>query len=243
MKKKLIRLTESDLNKIIEQAVTRLLVEDEKWMSDEAIEQQYSDMNVTYFELNPLRYSEGWSGTFELEFPNADDIDYDSTMVNNFFVYDTEGNNIAWDHYMPNAQTNYLENIIRKEIAKRKNKPTNESVSEYGKNHFPASEGHPDIYVNGKEKGKKYQINFGADYGYKPNSSLLKNGVENPDAARTEWMWIRDMVKHANDLFAEYHMYDEDAYEAIEKLHQLLRQGVSSSDAIDHIGDEYYKEK
>ena len=88
-------------------------------MSDEDIANQYSDMKITYFEINPLRNSEGWEGTFELEFPNADDIDYDSTMVNDFFVYDSEGNRIAWDNWMPDEQTNYLNDIIRKEIAKR----------------------------------------------------------------------------------------------------------------------------
>lgn len=76
-------------------------------------------MKITYFEMKPCRYSEGWTGTFELEFPNADEIDYDSTMVNGFITYDKEGSRIGWDYWLPDAQFEQLANIIRKEIAKR----------------------------------------------------------------------------------------------------------------------------
>jgi len=55
----------------------------------------------------------------ELTFPNADGIDYNETMVNNFIAYDKNGNQIAWDNWMPDEQTKYLENLIRQEIAKR----------------------------------------------------------------------------------------------------------------------------
>lgn len=117
--KKNIKLTESQFNKFIVETCKKVLNEDMAYMSDEDIANQYSDMKITYFEINPLRNSEGWEGTFELEFPNADDIDYDSTMVNDFFVYDSEGSRIAWDNWMPDEQTKYLNDIIRKEIAKR----------------------------------------------------------------------------------------------------------------------------
>ena len=39
--------------------------------------------------------------------------DYDSTMVNDFIAYDSEGNRIAWDNWMPDEQTKYLNDIIR----------------------------------------------------------------------------------------------------------------------------------
>ena len=99
-------------------------------MSDEDIANQYSDMKITYFELKPLKHREGWEGVFELQFPNADDIDYDSSMVNDFIVYDKEGEKIAWDNWMPNDQTHKLEAIIRDEIKKRlSNNILNEAVS------------------------------------------------------------------------------------------------------------------
>ena len=44
---------------------------------------------------------------------------------------------------------------------------------------FPESEGHPDIYAGGNRQGKRYLLNYGADYGHKRDSSLLKNGVIN----------------------------------------------------------------
>ena len=115
-------------------------------------------------------------------------------------------------------------------------------VLEVNDKHFPPSEGHPNIYVGGMKKGNRYTLNYGADYGYKEDSSLLKNGHINPNAKRTEWMWIKDMVNHANDLFKEYHLHDEEAYEAIEKLHELLKQGIPESEAIDKVGDMFYRE-
>ena len=76
-------------------------------------------MEIVNFKLNPLKHSEGWEGGFEIQFPNADGIDYDSSMINNFIVYDKEGEKIAWDNWMPQEQTNKLEAIIRDEIKKR----------------------------------------------------------------------------------------------------------------------------
>lgn len=118
MKKNRIRLTESDLHKIVKESVNRVLRESQ-FMSDEDVNSQYKDMIITYFDIKPLMNSDGWKGTFELEFPNADNVDYDGTMVNDFIVYDMVGNRIAWDHWMPDEQTRHLQNIIRQEIAKR----------------------------------------------------------------------------------------------------------------------------
>ena len=123
--KKIARLRESDLRNLIKNCLL-----ESQYMSDEDIANQYSDMEITYFTLNPLKHSEGWEGTFELQFPNADDIDYDSSMINNFIVYDKEGEKIAWDNWMPNEQTHKLEAIIKDEIKKRlSNNILNEAVS------------------------------------------------------------------------------------------------------------------
>jgi hypothetical protein len=123
--KKVVRLTESELHNLIKNCLF-----ESQYMSDEDIANQYSDMEIINFKLNPLKHSEGWEGTFELQFPNADDIDYDSSMVNNFIVYDKEGEKIAWDNWMPQGQTDKLEAIIRDEIRKRlSNNILNEAVS------------------------------------------------------------------------------------------------------------------
>ena len=131
------------------------------YMSDEDIANQYSDMKITYFEIKPLRNSEGWEGTFELEFPNADDIDYDSTMVNDFFVYDSEGSRIAWDYWMPDEQTKYLNDIIRKEIAKRSVKESiNRRLNEIGdtpRGNFALNA------VRGRRAAKRWRTNMGVN--------------------------------------------------------------------------------
>lgn len=118
MKKRIVHLTEGDLHRIVKESVKRVLRESE-FMSDEDIAGQYGDMRINNFEITPLGSSEGWKGTFELEFPNADNVDYDGTMVNGFIAYDAGGNSIAWDNWMPDEQTDYLNGIIRREIAKR----------------------------------------------------------------------------------------------------------------------------
>ena len=118
MNKKLIRLTENDLHRIVKESVNRVLRESQ-FMNDENIASQYKNMRITYFDIKPLINSDGWKGTFELEFPNADDVDFDGTMVNDFIVYDMVGNQIAWDNWMPDEQTKRLEKIIRQEIVKR----------------------------------------------------------------------------------------------------------------------------
>lgn len=159
--KKTIKLAESQLNKFIVETCKKVLNEDMAYMSDEDIANQYSDMKITYFEINPLRNSEGWEGTFELEFPNADDIDYDSTMVNDFFVYDSEGNRIAWDYWMPDEQTKYLNDIIRKEIAKRSVKESiDRRLNEIGdtpRGNFALNA------VRGRRAAKRWRTNMGVN--------------------------------------------------------------------------------
>lgn len=93
--------------------------DDERWMSDDDIAGQYGDMKILNFVLLPLKHSEGWEGSFELEFPNADGVDYDDYMINNFIVYDKTGERIAWDNWMPDEQTQQLESMIRQEIMKK----------------------------------------------------------------------------------------------------------------------------
>lgn len=95
-KKFLHNLTESVVRRIISEA------------------NQYSDMKVSYFDIERDKFSYGWSGTFWLEFP-----DTNSSMVNDFVVRDEVGNKIIWDNEMSDEQTEYLEGIIRNEIAKR----------------------------------------------------------------------------------------------------------------------------
>ena len=77
--KKIIKITERELHNLIKNCLLET-----QYMSDEDIANQYSDMEIVNFKLNPLKHSEGWEGGFEIQFPNADGIDYDSSMINNF---------------------------------------------------------------------------------------------------------------------------------------------------------------
>lgn len=120
MAKNVIKINEQQLKNIIAESIKELVKEDAQFMSDDSIRNQYSKMKITYFAMHPLRRSEGWEGTFELEFPNADGVDFDESMVNNFIAYDVDGKQIAWDRWMPDEQTKVLNNIIRRKIAEKK---------------------------------------------------------------------------------------------------------------------------
>ncbi len=90
-----------------------------KYMNDDDIKNQYDDMKIVDFFIENHPSGEGWRGHFELEFPNADNIDYDDSMVNNFIVYDNDGNKIAFDDWMPQDCFEKLKTIIQREISKR----------------------------------------------------------------------------------------------------------------------------
>lgn len=90
-----------------------------RFMSDADIAAQYEDFNVTYYEIEPLRFSNGWSGTIEIEFPNADEIDFDSSKVDNFIVYDIKGERIAFEHWYPQNVCEQLLALIRGKIAEK----------------------------------------------------------------------------------------------------------------------------
>lgn len=90
-----------------------------RFMSDADISAQYEGFVVKHFSIEPLRFSDGWSGCLELEFPCADEVDFDSTKVDNFIVYDKEGLRTAFEHWYPSDITRKLTELIRSEIRKR----------------------------------------------------------------------------------------------------------------------------
>ena len=113
-----MKISENKLSNIISESIKKVLKEN--YMSDEDIKAQYNGAKVTHLQVEPSRSGEGWTGTLEIIFPNADDIDFDSSVVDNFFVYDNAGNNIAFDNWYPDVVVAKLKEIIQKEIAKKK---------------------------------------------------------------------------------------------------------------------------
>ena len=126
-----MKITYGQLKGMIAESVNRVLSE-ERYMSDADIAAKYSDMKIVDFVLERSDRFDGWTGRFEVEYPNADDVDFDSYIINNFIVYDLDGNRIGWDNWMPEGPTKYLEGIIRKEIAKRKGGVVESKLNEIG---------------------------------------------------------------------------------------------------------------
>lgn len=86
------------------------------YLSDEQIAAQYADFKVVGFKYDHCIYSEGFSGTIEIEFPKADHEDFDNYKCDNFIVYDNECKRIAFDYWYPEEVYYNLCAYIRKQI-------------------------------------------------------------------------------------------------------------------------------
>ena len=122
MKQK-IRLTESDLHRIVRETVKRLLKEDElPYLSDKKIHKQYEGYEIDDFYIKPIqfRYSNdfGWECGFEISFPNVDHPDFDDSRWVNVDVDDEKGERIGFDVWFPNDIRDELLSMIRSEIKK-----------------------------------------------------------------------------------------------------------------------------
>jgi len=136
MKKQILRITENELRSIITESVNRIIkeslsdyydfnhlsdennVDDEnyQYMSDADIEQKYKDFDVTHINVQRANNGEGYNGTIEITFPNADDEQFDSTMVDNFFIYDNEMTRFGFDNWYPQEITEELKEFIKEYI-------------------------------------------------------------------------------------------------------------------------------
>ena len=90
----------------------------EEYMSDEDIAKQYSDFEVINIDRRPS----GQSGWIEISFPNADDIDFDSSMITGFIIYDN--GKVAFDDWFPNEVAEKLAKIVKEECSKPLNEDT-----------------------------------------------------------------------------------------------------------------------
>ncbi len=85
------------------------------YLSDERIAEQYQDFKITSFSYEQSELG-GYTGVIELEFPNVDHEDFDSTKIDNFIVYDDDCERIAFDNWYPNDVYKELCEYIRKKI-------------------------------------------------------------------------------------------------------------------------------
>lgn len=88
----------------------------EVYLSDQQIAAQYEGFKITHLSFDePLHDGQEWfSGTVEIDFPNATHPDFDSAIVDNFISYGREGNRIAFDHWFPETVYYNLCHQIRK---------------------------------------------------------------------------------------------------------------------------------
>ena len=88
-------------------------------MSDADIAAQYSNFEVTSLSVEKSEFG-GYSGCVEVSFPNADEIDFDSSVCDNFIIYDDEAKKIAFDNWYPDEVYYNLCYIIREKVKELK---------------------------------------------------------------------------------------------------------------------------
>ena len=90
----------------------------EKLLSDADIARQYSGYKVTGIKFYEQTQPDAFSGVVDLEFPNADHPDFDKSMSNPFISYDSDGQQIAFDRWLPDEVYMDVRNAIREERPK-----------------------------------------------------------------------------------------------------------------------------
>ena len=90
-----------------------------RYMSDADIAAQYSDFEVTSLSVEKSEFG-GYSGCIEVLFPNADEIDFDSSVCDNFIIYDDEAKRIAFDNWYPDEVYYNLCYMIRTKVKELK---------------------------------------------------------------------------------------------------------------------------
>ncbi len=103
-----------------------------RYMSDEDIEAQYKSFKIKVTEVR--KGSQGgclYTGTIEMEFPEADHPDFDEYIIDNFVIYDEERiDNPAFDRWYPEKVYRQMAQAIKEEITiVRTNTKRDEEVS------------------------------------------------------------------------------------------------------------------
>lgn len=88
-------------------------------MSDADIAAQYSDFEVNSLSVEKSEFG-GYSGCVDVSFPNADEIDFDSSVCDNFIIYDDEAKRIAFDNWYPDEVYYNLCYMIREKVKELK---------------------------------------------------------------------------------------------------------------------------
>ena len=103
---------------VIRMLSKQLDITDDRLLSDDRIAQQYSDFRISGIKFYEQTQPDCWSGVVDLEFPNADHPDFDSSMCNPFISYDAKGEKIAFDNWLPEEVYKSLCDTIRSEHLK-----------------------------------------------------------------------------------------------------------------------------
>ena len=115
--KTLEKVSKEDYKELKDEKWVKSLSED--YMSDKDIAKQYSDFEVINIDRKPS----GKSGWVEISFPNADDVDFDSSIITDFIIYNHNGK-VAFGDWFPNEVAEKLAKIVKDECSKPLNEDT-----------------------------------------------------------------------------------------------------------------------
>lgn len=94
-------------------------MEEIRYMSDADIAAQYDNFEVTSLSIEKSEFG-GYIGCVVIEFPFANEIDFDPLVYDNFIIYDDEAEKIAFDNWYPDGVYFKLCDMIREKVKELK---------------------------------------------------------------------------------------------------------------------------
>lgn len=100
---------------------------EDKLLSDEDIAGQYNNFNVKSCEIEPSEVHDDWfNATLEIEFPNADHPDFNSSVIENVY-YDKASDRWGFDNWYPEETLEKLKQIILDKITEYEKEHENDT--------------------------------------------------------------------------------------------------------------------
>jgi hypothetical protein len=168
---------------------------EDRYLSDEKINDQYKGYKVNGIKFYKQVQPDAWSGVVDLEFPNADHPDFDSSMCNPFISYDKKGERIAFDNWLPDDVYKPLCDTIRSEHIKYA------AVRAFADRVNDMSS-HAHYNEEQRMALQDYLEPFGDDKGAKLNAinDLRTAAMDEEDMQNVELKWVDDAQIESNEL-------------------------------------------
>ena len=95
---------------------TKFRIFEDKFLSDEDIENQYNNFNITHLKVDSISEDGCSSGSIEIEFGDTQDPVACENKYDNWIRYSWDKDRIAFDHWYPTEVSQKLKDAINTAI-------------------------------------------------------------------------------------------------------------------------------